>query len=38
MGLRVKSSVNGTKGAKHTASKTSLYAPMSVRPSDGRQQ
>lgn len=26
MGLRVKSSVNGTKGAKHTASKTSLYA------------
>ncbi len=25
-GLRVKSSVNGTKGAKHTASKTSLYA------------
>lgn len=27
MGLRVKSSVNGTKGAKHTVSKTSLYAP-----------
>ena len=26
MGLRVKSSVNGTKGAKHTASKTSQYA------------
>ena len=26
MGPRVKSSVNGTKGAKHTASKTSLYA------------
>lgn len=26
MGLRVKSSVNGTKGAKHTASKTTLYA------------
>lgn len=26
MVLRVKSSVNGTKGAKHTASKTSLYA------------
>lgn len=26
MGLRVKSSVNGTKGAKRTASKTSLYA------------
>lgn len=26
MGLRVKSSVNGTKGAKHTASKTFLYA------------
>ena len=25
MGPRVKSSVNGTKGAKHTASKTSLY-------------
>lgn len=25
-GLRVKSSVNGTKGAKHTASKTSLHA------------
>ncbi len=25
-GLRVKSSVNGTKGAKHAASKTSLYA------------
>lgn len=25
-GLRVKSSVNGTKGAKRTASKTSLYA------------
>lgn len=26
MGLRVKSSVNGTKGATHTASKTSLHA------------
>ena len=26
MGPRVKSSANGTKGAKHTASKTSLYA------------
>lgn len=26
MGLRVKSSINGMKGAKRTASKTSLYA------------
>ena len=31
MGLRVKSSVNGTKGAKHTASKTSLYASDEAR-------
>lgn len=32
MGLRVKSSVNGTKGAKHTASKTSLYASDECTP------
>lgn len=38
MGLRVKSSVNGMKGAKHTASKHLYMRPMSVRPSDGRQQ
>lgn len=38
MGLRVKSSVNGTKGATHRASKHLSMRPMSVRPSGGRQQ
>lgn len=38
MGLRVKSSVNGTKGAKHTALKHLYMRPMSVHPSDGRHQ
>ena len=38
-GPRVKSSVNGTKGAKHTASKTSLYASDERTPRrTGRQQ
>ena len=38
MGLRVKSSVNGTKGAKHTASKHLNMRPMSVRPSGGNNE